>query len=352
MNITINRYALTRADKIAILNGSCLSDTHVDLFHSILRSHSEFEPRSTLIVQHIVKNPQSSRLRCIDRNVRHLQLSHSCDDLCKDCVNGHWICCYYDTAAIFIYDSLNSRRLHVNNELFLKKLFPYFNEIPKYFKTVQNQNNGRDCGVLAMAFATSIVFQQNPSQITYDLEKIRPHLYDMFERNTLIHFPTTKNLNLNNNLLLTSTVFHKSKNPVSILKTSVGDVKSITQNNDVTVVDTNSFVASNVCTVQTNNPKEISSFWNVTGLPNPDIQCYANSCLQVLLHCTSIRQEMFENREQNALYFALQKYVSGQHVNIMELRAFADNQYIEKRQQDVAEFITHLCSKSDNFTVF
>ena len=66
------------------------------------------------------------------------------------------------------------------------------------------------------------------------------------------------------------------------------------------------------------------------------------------MHCTSIRQKVFENPEQNALYFALQEYVSGCQVNMMAVREFAHKQYIVREQQDVAEFITHLCDKSSN----
>ena len=84
MPVKGNRYSLTKADKIKILDGSRLKETHVDLFHNMLRTYSQYDPQSTLIVQHIVKNPQSTRLQPIPRNVPHLQLLHSCDDLCKN----------------------------------------------------------------------------------------------------------------------------------------------------------------------------------------------------------------------------------------------------------------------------
>ena len=353
LSIQLNRYALDRQNEIKILDGSKLNDNHVDLFHNILSIYSPYNPQSTLIMQHVVKNPESTRINPISRNVRHLQLLHSCEDLCNKCLGGHWICCFYDTTALYIYDSLNSRRLHVNNELFLKKLFPFFNEIPKHYIKVQHQNNNRDCAVFAIAFATSIFFKQNPSQIIYDIDKMRPHLYDMLQRNTLVHFPTVKNESLNRHLLSTGTPLTVvNKNKVSILKTSVADKNKRLDANTI-VIDGNSFDTSIISNskklpVQTDSSEKISSSWNVIGLPNPDIQCYANASLQTLLHCISIRQKFYENPESNAFYNALQAYTSKAYVNVMALREFADKKYIIKEQQDVAEFITHLCNKSNN----
>ena len=59
MNIQLNRYELTAEDKINILDGSRLKDTHVDLFHELLRRHSnsKYNPRSTLVLQHIIRCP-------------------------------------------------------------------------------------------------------------------------------------------------------------------------------------------------------------------------------------------------------------------------------------------------------
>ena len=243
----------------------------------------------------------------------------------------------------FRFDSFNSGRLHFKNELFLRQLFPFFDDVPKHFKKVQYQNNTHDCGVFAIAFATSI----------YDVDKMRPHLYDMLERNTLIHFPTLQNESPNNQLLLSNALpIVLNQNKVSISKKAVYN-KSYKLSNDVNATDENSLASPFVSTsekfpLKTRSHKELRLFWSVTGLPNPDIQCYANASFQTLLHCASIRQKLFENPEQNALYFALQQYVSGGPVNMLALREFAHKQYTEKNQQDVAEFITHLSDKSDN----
>ena len=67
---------------------------------------------------------------------------------------GYWVCSYYDRKNIFIYDSLNNKRLEKDHEQFLKKLFPSYDFIQNsvQFPTVQQQPNGSDCGVFAIVF--------------------------------------------------------------------------------------------------------------------------------------------------------------------------------------------------------
>ena len=164
---------------------------------------------------------------------------HSCEDLCKNCVGGHWICFYYDGKNIFISDSINSNQLNVSNEMFLRKLFPHFDEIPKYFQIVQYQNNADDCAVFAIAFAISLFFQQNPSKIIYDTDQMRYHLYDMFERNKLTHFPTVTNESPNKHFLYTeTTVTSLNHNKVAISKSPIV-VKNVKPNTDQNISDQN-----------------------------------------------------------------------------------------------------------------
>ena len=43
-------------------------------------------------------------------------------------------------------------------------------------KSCQRQGNGYDCGAFAIAFAVSLAFGENPSQLVYDPAKLRNHL--------------------------------------------------------------------------------------------------------------------------------------------------------------------------------
>ena len=44
------------------------------------------------------------------------------------------------------------------------------------FAPVQQQTNGSDCGVFAIAFATCLVLESDPRQVTFDVNGIRHRL--------------------------------------------------------------------------------------------------------------------------------------------------------------------------------
>ena len=92
-----------------------------------------------------------------------------------------------------------------------------------------------------------------------------------------------------------------------------------------------------------------NKFLYVIGLPNSDaVSCYANATLQSLLHCNNVREKFLRNPECNPLNSAMNAYISRSNVKILDLRAFSDNQFRAPVQQDVSEFITNLCIKSNN----
>ena len=109
----------------------------------------------------------------IPTNEKHIQFIYS--SLSKDNANdnwllyerGYWVCSYYDKKHIFIYDSLNNKRLAKDHEQFLKKLFLTYDFIqnPAKFPTVQQQPNSSDCGVFAIAFAVSLLFNIKPENV-------------------------------------------------------------------------------------------------------------------------------------------------------------------------------------------
>jgi len=81
--------------------------------------------------------------------------------------------------------------LHKHYEQFLKRLFPSyeFEKNPVKFPTVQHQPNYNDCGVFAIAFATSLLFNIKPDKVKYEHKLMRPHLIQMLETNIIQHFP-------------------------------------------------------------------------------------------------------------------------------------------------------------------
>ena len=79
---------------------------------------------------------------------------------------GHWIATYYDGSKIFIYDSFNTKSLNSDANTYIGRLFPYMP--PIRLIQVQQQRNSYDCGLLAIAFCTSVLYNRNPEHETYD----------------------------------------------------------------------------------------------------------------------------------------------------------------------------------------
>lgn len=176
------RIDLSSTDKNIISRGEWLTDVHMEHFGSLLERCSDY-----------YKHIETWRIQCLDTiepvatDKKHIQILHSSSGLC----DGHWVCCYYDTRNIFIYDSLNQKKLHKHHEQFLRRLFPTyrFDKKPVKFPVVQNQPNGSDCGVFAIAFAISLLFRIKPENVKYNHTLMRSHLTKIFESNIIEHFP-------------------------------------------------------------------------------------------------------------------------------------------------------------------
>jgi len=80
--------------------------------------------------------------------------------------------------------------LHKHHEQFLKKLIPTFDfdKNPVKFPVVQRQPNCNDCGVFAIAFATSLLFNIKPDKVKYEHKLMRSHLIRILETNVIEHF--------------------------------------------------------------------------------------------------------------------------------------------------------------------
>ena len=56
-------------------------------------------------------------------------------------------------------------------------------------KNVQNQLGASDCGLFSLAFATSLCFGDNPSEIQYNQKQLREHVVSCFEAKVITPFP-------------------------------------------------------------------------------------------------------------------------------------------------------------------
>ena len=106
------------------------------------------------------------RFNVIGKQRKYIQILH--------CGSNHWICVAnmtsekVDNDTHFIYYSLASRNISAD---VLSQIARYSkHEEPQleiHVTDVQHQGSG-DCGVFAVAFATSLAFGQNPEKISYD----------------------------------------------------------------------------------------------------------------------------------------------------------------------------------------
>lgn len=109
-------------------------------------------------------------------------------------VNGnHWVCMTSigcPPGDVNLLDSLMKSVIPQEiQELAENLLGPNLNSITSI--PVQQQTNLSDCGVFAIAFATCLVFGQHPSQVTFDIPRMRPHLIRCLQAGSMHLFPTT-----------------------------------------------------------------------------------------------------------------------------------------------------------------
>ena len=108
-------------------------------------------------------------------------------------VNGnHWITisnignC---EGVINIYDSMQQKPSKETLNAIARFLRSDATEIKVCVRPVQVQDNGTDCGIFAIAFASSLLHGQDPCKINY-LEP-RKHLYQCLDTSNMTEFPHT-----------------------------------------------------------------------------------------------------------------------------------------------------------------
>ena len=166
-----------------IQNGGMLTDVSVNYAQMIL--HQQFPEVGGL--EDTVLGP-------------HLQFSVANREFVQVLHDGalHWVCisnigCQEGTVNCF--DSLNQSRFVRNHIMKQIACITHINgpELKVHLQPVQQQTDSVNCGPFSIAFATSILYGEDPASITYDVEKLRSHLLDCFKSGTLLPFPRSLN---------------------------------------------------------------------------------------------------------------------------------------------------------------
>ena len=159
-------------------SSSQLNDNHIFEFNKILKTYTKFDMQCTINMRRL------SNIKPVDINNDFIQLLFS-----GSSENGHWICIWYTNFVIHVFDSLNKHSLDNDHIIVLNRMFPNKGNISIIFENVQNQKNPYDCGVLSIAFAVAIVFQQSPCTVQFVINEMQKHLYKMYETYDLLPFP-------------------------------------------------------------------------------------------------------------------------------------------------------------------
>ena len=112
--------------------------------------------------------------------------------------------------SIFIFNANNNQWLTISNLndnnvwkvydsliypkesliLFFKDILPDEEKVLVSFENVQQQVGGNDCGLFALAFATSLCDKDAPSLMFYDQISLRDHYVKCIEANEIQPFPS------------------------------------------------------------------------------------------------------------------------------------------------------------------
>jgi len=88
-----------------------------------------------------------------------------------------------------VYDSLTSPVTQELLELAFELTGPTFQGIRCI--PVQQQQNSSDCGIFSIAFATSLVYGQDPLIVTYNISQMPQHLLHCLKGGIITSFSTT-----------------------------------------------------------------------------------------------------------------------------------------------------------------
>ena len=117
--------------------------------------------------------------------------------------NIHWLCISTmgcSTDVVDIYDSIKTKSKkpssHIKEQVAAILHSPADSITLRTIES-QEQHNGSDCGVYAIATAVSLCNGIPPIHVVWDQTKMREHLFNCFENRLLIPFPGSKSANEN-----------------------------------------------------------------------------------------------------------------------------------------------------------
>ena len=109
------------------------------------------------------------------------------------CVRGnHWICLSTigcQPSTMNVYDSLHGRLDLLTKKIVADLVQSKENEIEILYADVQRQSGASDCGLFALAFATSVCYGDYPAASSYTQSEMREHLLSCIKKGQIVRFP-------------------------------------------------------------------------------------------------------------------------------------------------------------------
>ena len=164
-------------DRDTLCNGMQLNDHHINYCQCLLKR--QFPSIGGLLLTLL----QNSSLKK-DRIVCGIQII-----FCKE--RNHWIVaarigsCHN---SINVYDSLY-KSIDKDTKQAILNMFKKVGQVKINSVNMQTQRGGTDCGVFAIAIATSLGYGDDPTKLKFQQENLREHLLKYLESGTLTIFP-------------------------------------------------------------------------------------------------------------------------------------------------------------------
>ena len=173
----------SKEEKLNISSNQMLTDESMSLAQKYLKE--QFPDFSGLFDTTLMKLNMSD---IISKTTKYIQIINL--------GNLHWVCASSTSTSGIrihnIFDSLSGNR--ISNEL--KRVVAEYSmcrevNLQLKIQPVQQQNNGVDCGVFAIAFATSLAHGNDPCTAAYNVSLMRSHLIKCLQQKKMELFPTT-----------------------------------------------------------------------------------------------------------------------------------------------------------------
>ena len=178
-----------------LLNGRWLSDLHINAAQQLLQKQfNDYGGLQSTLYQ------QKKSLRKLENCIQILHIHEN-----------HWavittIGCDSQVKKIRYYDSLYNDTTD-NAEKIISKLIPTTPQLEVEIMKMTKQVGSNDCGLFAIAVATALAYNMDPTTLIFAQDKMRPQLADCFIKHKITEFPIKRKSRTSNPVLRTSTIY-------------------------------------------------------------------------------------------------------------------------------------------------